>query len=137
MIKVRQESTPPAAAAVLGPGPVIVRERRYLIDGRPVQLATSWVPASIAGGTRIEQEDTGPGGTYARLAELGHAPVRFFEEITARMPLPDERKDLALPRVRPVLEVTRRAMTADGRTIEVTVMVLDAGAYVLGYNVEA
>jgi GntR family transcriptional regulator len=135
-IEVTQEQQAPPVAAALGVGPVVVRRRRYLIDGRPVQLATSWLPASIAAGTRIAEPDTGPGGVYARLTELGHAPARFWEEITARMPLPAEREALALPRGRPVLEITRRAITAEGRTVEITVMLLDAAAYVLDYDIQ-
>lgn len=136
-IEVTREEAPPPAASALGPVPVIVRRRRYVTDGQHVQAATSWIPASLAEGTRIAREDTGPGGVYARLAELGHGPVRFYEEVSARMPLPAERADLDLPRGRPVLEVTRRAYDAGGRVVEVAIMVMDAGAYVLGYDIEA
>ena len=45
----------------------ITRRRRYVLDGKPVLLSTSYFPADIARGTLIEQEDTGPGGAYARL----------------------------------------------------------------------
>jgi GntR family transcriptional regulator len=49
-----------------------VRWRQYLIDGYPVELAISYVPAAIATGTPIAKTDTGPTGIYARLEELGH-----------------------------------------------------------------
>ncbi|EMF24625.1 GntR family transcriptional regulator [Streptomyces gancidicus BKS 13-15] len=54
-----------------------VRRRRFLVDSKPVLLATSYLPLSLVAGSAITQEDTGPGGTYARLSELGHAPVHF------------------------------------------------------------
>ena len=136
-IEIGRQDQPPAAAGALGPNPVVMRRRRYSVAGRPVQLAVSWLPASIAAGTAIEQENTGPGGIYGRLAEMGHAPVRYHEDIRGRMPEPDEVSALGLPRGHPVIEVTRHAFTADGRVVEVNVMVLDAGAYVLGYDVEA
>lgn len=51
---------------------VVVRSRRYLADNRPVEIAVSYVPADIGNGTRIAEHDTGPGGIYARLEEMGH-----------------------------------------------------------------
>lgn len=57
---------------------------RFVLDGKPVLLSDSHLPAELVAGSRITQEDTGPGGTCARLAELGAAPVRFREEIRAR-----------------------------------------------------
>ncbi len=67
---------------------VVVRKRRYVLDGKPVLVSVSYLPSDVTSGTRIEQEDTGPGGTYARLAETGHAPVRFREDLRSRMPEP-------------------------------------------------
>jgi GntR family transcriptional regulator len=136
-ISIERQDQPETEAEALGPAPAVVRRRRYNVAGRPVQVATSWLPASIAAGTAIEQEDTGPGGIYARLAELGHAPARYHEDIRCRMPEPDEASDLELPRGRPVIEITRHAFTAQGRIVEINIMVLDASAYVLGYDVEA
>src|SRR3954451_11116743 len=48
---------------------VVTRSRRYLLDGLPVELALSYIPAVIARGTKIAELDTGPGGVYARLEE--------------------------------------------------------------------
>src|SRR6478736_5443669 len=56
---------------------VVARRRRYLMDGQPVELASSYVPLSIAKGTAIEAADTGPGGIYARIEEAGHALAEF------------------------------------------------------------
>lgn len=75
---------------------VVVRDRRYLSDGRPVETAVSYVPAAIARGTKIAEPDTGPGGIYARLEELGHQLGHFTEEIDVRMPTPAEATALAL-----------------------------------------
>ncbi|GAA4548846.1 hypothetical protein GCM10023097_34070 [Streptomyces collinus] len=63
-----------------------VRSRRFVLDDKPVLLSTSYLPADLVAGSAITQEDTGPGGTYARLAELGYKPVHFREEIRSRMP---------------------------------------------------
>lgn len=122
----------------LEPGaPVIVRSRKFVVEDRPVQMATSYLPAELVRGTAIEQEDTGPGGSYARLAELGAEPVRFSEELRARMPSEDERTALGLAPGTPVIEICRIAYTAEDRPVEVNQMLLDAGSYVLEYRLSS
>lgn len=118
-------------ADVLGlePGePIIVRDRRYLLDGRPVLRAVSSLPASIAVGTPIAQEDTGRGGVYARLAELDLAPAHFREDLRARMPSDDEASTLDLDAATPVFTIARTAYTSDGRAVEFNEMTLDASS---------
>ncbi len=100
-------------------------------------LSTSYLPASLVEGTAITEPDTGPGGIYARLAELGHGPVRFREEVRSRMPLPEETAQLDLPAGTPVMLICRTAFADKGRVVEVNEMVLDAAAYVLEYDFDA
>lgn len=113
------------------------RSRRYVVDGRPVQQATSFLPLDLAEGTRIAEPDTGPGGVLARLAELGHAPVDFSETLTARMPTPEEVTELETPPGTPVVAITRLAVTTEGRVVDVTRMLLDASCYELRYDFSA
>ncbi len=113
--------------------PVVFRSRRFIVDDRYVQLATSYLPPHLARGTAIMHTNTGPGGSYARLAEAGHVPVRFVEELRARMPYPDETNRLGLPDGTPVIEITRVAYEESGNAVEVNRMILDATAYVLDY----
>src|SRR2546421_335773 len=74
----------------------VVRSRRYLLDRRPVETAVSYIPADLAGGTPIADPNPGPGGIYARLEENGHVLERFTEDVSARMPTPEEARLLAL-----------------------------------------
>lgn len=83
------------------------------------------------------KEDTGPGGTYARLAELGHEPVHFREEIRSRMPSKDEAAELRVSAGTPVILVCRTAYAAEGHAVEVNEMTLDAASYVLEYDFDA
>jgi GntR family transcriptional regulator len=76
---------------------VVVRSRRYSLNGRPVETAVSYIPADLARGTPITDPNPGPGGIYARLEEQGHTLERFTEEVTARMPTPEETRLLSLP----------------------------------------
>lgn len=112
----------------------VVRRRRFVLDHKPVLLSASFLPTDIAAGTRIEQQDTGPGGTYARLAEAGHGPARFREDLRARMPEPDEAERLSLPAGTPVVEIARIAYTGSGRIVEVNEMICDASAYIFRYD---
>ncbi|WP_405912219.1 GntR family transcriptional regulator [Streptomyces sp. NBC_00963] len=116
---------------------VLVRSRRYFVDEKPVQLATSYLPAELVRETRIAQPDPGPGGTYARLAELGAAPAGFTEELRARMPSPEEAEQLALLTGTPVVDICRTARDAARRPVELNRMLLDAGSYVLQYDFDS
>ncbi|MFH8986716.1 GntR family transcriptional regulator [Streptomyces sp. NPDC017940] len=139
-VEVAEEDAPAAIAGVLALGDedrVCVRRRRFVLDGKPVLLSASYLPAYLVAETPITQPDTGPGGTYARLEELGHRPVRFREEIRSRMPNSDESAQLSISPGTPVMLIGRTAFDDQGRAVEVNEMVLDASAYVLEYGFEA
>ncbi|MFI8964998.1 GntR family transcriptional regulator [Streptomyces sp. NPDC053493] len=117
--------------------PVCVRSRRFVLDDKPVLLSVSYLPAALAEGTAITQPDTGPGGTYARLTELGHCPAHFREEIRCRMPTSEESDRLSLGFGTPVILISRTALTEAGVTVELNEMTLDSGSYVLEYDFDA
>lgn len=119
------------------PGEVVIRSRRYLAEGLPVETAVSYIPADLADGTAIAEQDTGPGGIYARLEEAGHELGRFTEEVSARMPTAEERRRLQIPSGTPVLLVMRTAYDTAGRAVEVCDTVKAAPAYVLEYDFPA
>jgi GntR family transcriptional regulator len=116
---------------------VVVRSRRYSLDGRPVETAVSYIPADLARGTPIADPNPGPGGIYARLEEAGHTLDRFTEEVSARMPTPDEARALALPPGVPVFRLVRTAYDIAGRPVEVCDTIMAADAYVLAYDLPA
>ncbi|MFJ5550000.1 GntR family transcriptional regulator [Streptomyces sp. NPDC093225] len=139
-VEVRRGEADERIAGALGvePGtPVCVRGRRFVLDGKPVLLAVSYLPYEIVEGSAVTEQDTGPGGVYARLAELGYAPVRFREEIRCRMPSAGEAERLALSMGTPVVLIVRSAITVEGRVVEVNEMILDSASYVLEYDFEA
>ncbi|MER7966290.1 GntR family transcriptional regulator [Streptomyces ardesiacus] len=139
-VTVSEEGAPDGIAAVLeltGEETVCVRRRRFVLDGKPVLLATSYLPASLVAGSAITREDTGKGGTYARLAELGHKPVHFREEVRSRMPSSDEATRLSMSAGTPVILICRTAFTDEGRPVEINEMTLDAASYILEYDFDA
>lgn len=135
----RIEATPRIAEAlgVQRGTPVILRRRHYVLSGKPVLMAESYIPADLADGTPIAEDDTGPGGIYARLIDIGHGPVRFKEEVRARMPLRSEASLLRLDPGTPVICIVRSAIDFDGRTVEINEMTLDGGNYILDYVIDA
>ncbi|WP_217140998.1 GntR family transcriptional regulator [Streptomyces sp. AC627_RSS907] len=139
-LTVSEEAAPDRVGAVLdlaGEGTVCVRRRRFVLDGKPVLLATSYLPTSLVAGSAITQEDTGQGGTYARLAELGYKPVHFREEVRSRMPSKDEATRLSMSAGTPVILICRTAYTDEGRPVEINEMTLDAASYILEYDFDA
>ncbi|MEX2981755.1 GntR family transcriptional regulator [Streptomyces sp. C36] len=139
-IEVAERTAPSRVADALGlasNAPVCVRSRRFVLDGKPVLFSTSYLPADLVAGSAITREDTGPGGTYARLAELGYKPVRFREEIRCRMPSVEEAEQLDLSLGTPVVHITRTAFAEDGRVVEISDMTLDSASYVLEYEFDA
>jgi GntR family transcriptional regulator len=115
----------------------LVRRRRYLTDGQPTELATSYIPWDLASGTPIAEENPGPGGIYARIEELGHQLGKFSEDVTARMPTPEEVTALRLPAGTPVITLVRVAYDVEGRPVEVCDTVMSADHYVLSYELPA
>ncbi|GLX00625.1 GntR family transcriptional regulator [Microtetraspora sp. NBRC 16547] len=136
-VQIQRERASAEIGRVLDTDEVWVRRRRYLVDGRPVQLASSHFPADLVEGTAVVLPDTGPGGVYARLGDLGHTPAHFTEELRARMPHPREAELLGLPAGTPVIAIGRTAYTAAGRPIEHNEMILDAASYILQYDFDA
>jgi len=115
----------------------VVRSRRYLLDGKPVETAVSYIPADLATGTPIADPNPGPGGIYARLEEQGHTLARFTEDVTARMPTPEETRLLGLRSGVPVFHLVRTAFDVDGRAVEVCDTVMASDAYLLSYELPA
>ncbi|MCX4920265.1 GntR family transcriptional regulator (plasmid) [Streptomyces sp. NBC_01281] len=141
-IDVRVDTVPAPAhiANLLGleeGAPVCARSRRFVLDDRSVMLASSYLPLELVSGTAITRVDTGEGGIYARLSEIGHAPAHFREEIRCRFPSSDEAQRLELPTERPVIKLFRTAYDADGSVVEVNEMTMDSASYILEYDFNA
>jgi GntR family transcriptional regulator len=128
---------PSGIGELLGTGEdeeAVYRKRRMYAGDEPVQLATSWIPADIADGTPIAEQDTGPGGTYSRLAELGHAPAEFTEEIRVRVPDDTEVTALGIDPDHRVYTITRVAFDTTGRVVEVNEIVMPTHQWTLFYT---
>ena len=140
VLKVGQERAPADVASRLQleeGDRVLVRRRRYLADGQPMEIAASYLPWDLVKGSAITKTNTGPGGIYARLEEMGYRLGRFTEDVSARMPTAEELRALQLRPGVPVFELVRVAHAEDGRPVEVCDTVMAADRYVLSYELPA
>ncbi|MBO0846334.1 MAG: GntR family transcriptional regulator [Nocardioides sp.] len=115
---------------------VFVRRRRTWIEDSPTQLADSYYSLDAVSGTLVTQENTGPGGSYARLEERGYRIVRFREELTSRPPTHEEAVSLRLKPGVAVIELHRIAFTETG-PVEVFRSVMAGDRYTFAYEFEA
>lgn len=114
---------------------VVRRENWYYADGDPVQLGVTYIPWDIAKGTVLATSaNMGRGSLYARLEERGHLIVRTREEITSRMPTPDELRGLQMPDGVPVIDVIHTGIDEQNQAFEVTTFVMRADRTGLDYN---
>jgi DNA-binding GntR family transcriptional regulator len=107
----------------VAPGDEAVIRDRIMGDpetGRPIQLATSYIPAGLATELPVLAEhDTGPGGIYDRMEEAGLGPIRWTEAISSRPPSPAEASRLQLAPGVALLRIVRLASSPAGRPLEV------------------
>lgn len=116
---------------------VIVR-RRHMLLGEPepelVQQSDSIIPYAVVKGSKLARRERIPSGIYQALAEVGRIPTTMTEEITARMPTPDESQLLKLAHVIPVLDIQRVTKDQDGWPIELLKVLSIADRTVLVYD---
>lgn len=129
---------PPEVAERLGldqDQPVVRRENWYFADDEPVQVGYTYIPAALVADSPLGREKKlGPGSIYQRFEDLGHPIVRIREEISARMPTPEEVEGLAMPPGVPVLEVLHTSIDDQERPFEVTRFVMRADLNGLDYE---
>jgi GntR family transcriptional regulator len=112
---------------------------RYLLtaDGSPVQLATSYEPASLTDGTPVALPEEGPfagRGVAERLGAIGVLVDHLVEDVSARSCGPPEADALGLPPGAPVLVITRGHWAGE-RPVETSEIVVPAGRFSLRYRI--
>lgn len=114
---------------------VIRRENWYFADEEPVQAGVTYIPLDVAGESVLAHSaNMGKGSLYARFKDQGHTLTRIREEISARMPTPEEQSRLQVPEGVPVIVVLHTGIDQDGRPFEVTEFVMRADTNALDYS---
>lgn len=132
--------TPPADVAArlkLSPdsASALRRENVFWADADPVQRVTTWLPWALAEDTALLRDEVGhPFGIHGILEERGHTMARIHDEISARMPTPDEREHLQLSPGVPVLDVLHTSIDTEGEPYELTRFVMRADLSGLRYD---
>lgn len=114
---------------------VVRRENWYYADNEPMQIGVTYIPWDIAQGSPLANTDVlGPGDLYARFEDVGHLITYTREEVTARMPTPDEVAGLQIPDGVPVLDVLHTGIDQERKAFEVTQFIMRADYTGLDYT---
>ncbi|WP_213454575.1 GntR family transcriptional regulator [Rhizomonospora bruguierae] len=125
-----------AVRLAIEPGePVMRTAYRFLADGEPVQLSTSWEPVALTGGTPVEWPEGGPAvGVVPRMDLIGVRVDEFVERVTARPASPRECQALVLPQRGAHVLLIERTYLAAGRPVETADIVFPGDRYDLVYR---
>lgn len=120
--------------------PVIVRRLTFWLDDIPVTLHDSYFPADLASGTALEQPSKIRGGAHSVIEDpvgpIGRHIARSVDEISGRMPTPDEARALRLPPGVPVFRILRTVFDDQGQPLEVQDAVATADRHAFRYEVD-
>ncbi|MET9313009.1 GntR family transcriptional regulator [Kribbella sp. NPDC003505] len=94
---------------------------RY-VDGQPFSLQDSYYPMDISQECGLLTPHDVPGGVIRAMAAKGHVEIGHVDELTTRMPRPDEARKLGLSQGTPVL-VYVRTTYSDKRPLRLTLTI--------------
>ncbi|MDH6136325.1 DNA-binding GntR family transcriptional regulator [Kitasatospora sp. MAA4] len=137
-LKTRATKTLAGRLGVAEGDPLMQTQYVFRADGAPTQLATSWEPLSLSGGTAIALPEFGPfagEGVVVRFSSVGLAPTRVTEDVAARQILEAEATSLGVPLGTTVLAI-ERTHWADDVPVETADVVLPADRFRLSYEIE-
>ena len=124
--KVARVQAPPEVAARLDineGADVVVRRLTFWLDDIPVALHESYFPAPLVVGTAIERPRKIRGGAHTVIEDpagpIRRRIARSVDEISGRMPTPDEARQLRLSPGVPVFRILRTVYDDEGKPVEV------------------
>ncbi|MGW8378441.1 GntR family transcriptional regulator [Streptomyces sp. ODS28] len=135
----RVEAPAPVAEALgVSVGSEVYSRSRLVKEGdQPTHTLTSYYRPEHVEGTRLVDPTPGPagrGGGFRVLYDAGYEIDHMREELFARVPTPDEVKQLWLPAGEPVVELHRTTYTADGTVVEFAIGVHAASRFAWAYD---
>lgn len=112
---------------------VLVRRRLRFVDGQPWSTEDSYYPHGLVKDTLVAEPADIPEGVIAYMASIGHAQLRYVDDVTAVMPNPGQADELAVEPGVPLLVRTRTGYTEKG-PVRVTVTAMPTDRNVLRYE---
>lgn len=139
VLSIDRMQPPPEVAERLNISPktksVLRRENVFYADEDPVYRVTTWIPWTIARGTGLLQDEVPHQyGIHGVFEDQGHTMTRIREEVSARMPRPDETRRLGLHQGVPVIDVLHTSIDQDAEPYELTRFVMRADMTGLLYD---
>ncbi|GAA1411775.1 GntR family transcriptional regulator [Catellatospora coxensis] len=117
---------------------VLARRRLMLVDEEPYQLGDSYYPHDLVADTPIAVAAPVEEGVLAVLERVHGQPISYFiDELSFRMPTPDEASILRLDPGVSVVRVVRIAYDRDDKPLEAFDQLLAGDKHVLVYEVSA
>lgn len=116
-------------------GTMVKRDRVMHLNGPVAKISTSWFSHDLAEGTQLMEQDTGPGGSFARFAELGHKIVRLTEDVTV-VEANASAGVLGLEKGACIFKIVRSAFDEQGRLTEITSETFSLQVYQLQFDVQ-
>lgn len=116
-------------------GTMVRRDRVMRLNGSVAKISTSWFSYELAEGTALMEEDTGPGGSFARFAELGHKIVRLTEDVTVAEANASA-EALGLEKGACIFKIVRSAFDELGQLTEITSEAFSPKTYQLQFDVQ-
>jgi GntR family transcriptional regulator len=140
VLSINRVQPPPEVAERLDVDPktksVLRRENVFYADQDPVHRVTTYIPWPIAEGSGLLQEEVPHRyGIHGVLEDRHHVMTRIREEVSTRMPRPDETQALQLRPGVPVLDVWHTSIDQDGEPYELTRFVMRGDMTGLLYDV--
>lgn len=114
---------------------VLARRRVMWANAAPSMIGDSYYPLSLVQGSRLPDPADIPEGDDQELEDHGHVAAHYHDQITIRMPTPEETATLDIPPGIPVARVVRTSYESDGTPCEAYVQVLPGDRYILDYIV--
>ncbi len=119
---------------------VVARRHEFWIGDEPAQLCDGYYPTPVAAGTPLELPANIPGGAHAVIEPgaglAARRIVQFVEDLTVRMPTPDEVNVLRIPPGVPVVRIFRTAYDNRGQAVEVLDSVIPGDRHLFRYVID-
>lgn len=114
---------------------VLARRRVMWANNAPSMIGDSYYPLSFVQNSRLPDPADIPEGDDQELEDSGHVAAWYHDQITTRMPSPEEIATLEIPPGVPVARVIRTSYESDATPCETYIQVLPGDRYILDYNI--